>query len=45
MSHSAAVITVSDKGYAGQRTDTSGFPFLWEAMARDEIRRDPSVLE
>ena len=24
MSHSAAVITVSDKGYAGQRTDTSG---------------------
>lgn len=29
----------------GQRTDASGFPFLWEAMARDEIRRDPSVLE
>ena len=29
----------------GKRTDTNGFPFLWEAMAREEIRRDPSVLE
>lgn len=29
----------------GQRTDTHGFPFLWEAMAREEIRRDPTVLE
>ena len=29
----------------GQRTDSKGFPFLWEAMAREEIRRDPSVLE
>jgi len=29
----------------GRRTDENGFPFLWEAMARDEIRRDPSVLE
>ena len=29
----------------GQRTDSNGFPFLWEAMARDEIRRDPRVLE
>jgi ribulose-5-phosphate 4-epimerase/fuculose-1-phosphate aldolase len=29
----------------GQRTDAKGFPFLWEAMAREEIRRDPSVLE
>lgn len=29
----------------GQRPDANGFPFLWEAMARDEIRRDPSVLE
>lgn len=29
----------------GGRTDTHGFPFLWEAMAREEIRRDPSVLE
>lgn len=26
-------------------TDANGFPFLWEAMARREIRRDPSVLE
>ena len=29
----------------GGRTDLHGFPFLWEAMCRDEIRRDPSVLE
>ncbi|HIZ50800.1 MAG TPA: class II aldolase/adducin family protein [Candidatus Pseudomonas excrementavium] len=29
----------------GRRTDSNGFPFLWEAMAREEIRRDPSVLE
>jgi len=29
----------------GKRTDANGFPFLWEAMAREEIRRDPSVLE
>lgn len=29
----------------GQRTDGHGFPFLWEAMARAEIRRDPSVLD
>jgi len=29
----------------GQMTDGNGFPFLWEAMARREIRRDPSVLE
>ena len=28
----------------GQRTDANGFPFLWEAMAREEIRQDPSVL-
>lgn len=26
-------------------TDENGFPFLWEAMARREIRRDPGVLE
>ena len=26
-------------------TDPNGFPFLWEAMARREIRRDPSVLD
>ncbi|MAT93802.1 MAG: aldolase [Halioglobus sp.] len=25
--------------------DANGFPFLWEAMARREIRRDPAVLE
>jgi ribulose-5-phosphate 4-epimerase/fuculose-1-phosphate aldolase len=29
----------------GQMTDGNGFPFLWEAMARREIRRDPRVLE
>jgi ribulose-5-phosphate 4-epimerase/fuculose-1-phosphate aldolase len=29
----------------GQRPDANGFPFLWEAMAREEIRRDPTVLE
>ena len=29
----------------GQRTDSYGFPFLWEAMAREEIRRDPGVLD
>lgn len=26
-------------------TDTNGFPFLWEAMARREIKADPSVLD
>jgi len=25
--------------------DTNGFPFLWEAMARRELRQDPSILE
>ena len=30
--------------HTGQRTDANGFPFLWEAMAREEIRLDPSVL-
>jgi ribulose-5-phosphate 4-epimerase/fuculose-1-phosphate aldolase len=25
--------------------DAHGFPFLWEAMARREIRRDPTVLD
>lgn len=29
----------------GQLADDNGFPFLWEAMARREIRRDPRVLE
>lgn len=29
----------------GGRTDQHGFPFLWEAMCREEIRRDPSVLD
>ena len=27
-----------------QMSDDLGFPFLWEAMARREIRHDPSVL-
>ena len=26
-------------------TDDNGFPFLWEAMARRELRADPSVLD
>jgi ribulose-5-phosphate 4-epimerase/fuculose-1-phosphate aldolase len=25
--------------------DANGFPFLWEAMARRELRRDPGVLD
>ena len=29
----------------GRMTDGNGFPFLWEAMARRELRRDPGVLE
>jgi ribulose-5-phosphate 4-epimerase/fuculose-1-phosphate aldolase len=29
----------------GKMADGNGFPFLWEAMARREIRRDPRVLE
>ncbi|MEZ5567180.1 MAG: class II aldolase/adducin family protein [Halioglobus sp.] len=29
----------------GQMTDGNGFPFLWEAMARRELRLDPDVLE
>ena len=29
----------------GARTDLNGFPFLWEAMCREEIRRDPCVLD
>lgn len=28
-----------------QMSDPLGFPFLWEAMARREIRRDPAVLD
>lgn len=26
-------------------TDTYGFPFCWEAMARRELRRDPNVID
>lgn len=29
----------------GAMIDGNGFPFLWEAMARRELRRDPTVLE
>lgn len=29
----------------GAMIDGNGFPFLWEAMARRELRRDPSVIE
>ena len=29
----------------GAMIDGNGFPFLWEAMVRREIRRDPAVLE
>lgn len=25
--------------------DPNGFPFLWEAMARRELRRDPTILD
>jgi hypothetical protein len=25
--------------------DANGFPFLWEAMARRELRRSPDVLD
>lgn len=28
----------------GAMIDGNGFPFLWEAMARRELRRDPSIL-
>ena len=27
------------------RPDAHGFPFLWEAMARRELREDPGILE
>jgi ribulose-5-phosphate 4-epimerase/fuculose-1-phosphate aldolase len=26
-------------------TDPNGFPFLWEAMARRELRKDPTILD
>jgi ribulose-5-phosphate 4-epimerase/fuculose-1-phosphate aldolase len=29
----------------GAMIDGNGFPFLWEAMVRRELRRDPTVLE
>ena len=29
----------------GNMIDTNGFPFLWEAMARRELRADPAVLQ
>jgi ribulose-5-phosphate 4-epimerase/fuculose-1-phosphate aldolase len=32
-------------GAVGGRVDNEGYPFLWEAMARREIRLDPAVLE
>jgi hypothetical protein len=25
--------------------DANGFPFLWEAMARRELRADPGILD
>ena len=25
--------------------DANGFPFLWEAMARRELREDPGILD
>lgn len=38
---------VMDDGIAAATAmpDENGFPFLWEAMARREIRRDPGVLD
>jgi ribulose-5-phosphate 4-epimerase/fuculose-1-phosphate aldolase len=29
----------------GEMIDGNGFPFLWEAMVRRELRRDPAILE
>jgi ribulose-5-phosphate 4-epimerase/fuculose-1-phosphate aldolase len=31
--------------HVGAMIDGNGFPFLWEAMARRELRRDPTVLD
>lgn len=38
-------ITNSDSLRIAQMSDSLGMPFLWEAMARREIRLDPAVLE
>lgn len=37
-------ITEPDSLSVAQMSDDLGFPFLWEAMARKEIRLDPTVL-
>jgi len=39
-------VPLSEEQIAGAAMpDANGFPFLWEAMARRELRRDPSVIE
>lgn len=38
-------IAIPDSLRVAQMSDTLGFPFLWEAMARQEIRFDPGVLD
>lgn len=40
-----AAVTPIEQFESVARADDNGFPFLWEAMARREIRRDPSVLK
>ena len=39
-------VPMTDEQVAGcALPDANGFPFLWEAMARRELREDPSVLD
>ncbi|MFN3425448.1 MAG: class II aldolase/adducin family protein [Novosphingobium meiothermophilum] len=38
-------ITNPESLRVAQMSDPLGMPFLWEAMARREIRRDPAILE
>lgn len=44
LGHGTALASTVADGF-GAMVDGNGFPFLWEAMARREIRRDPSVLD
>jgi ribulose-5-phosphate 4-epimerase/fuculose-1-phosphate aldolase len=38
------VMPANQASQLGARVDKEGFPYLWEAMARREIRLDPGVL-
>lgn len=39
-------VALTDEQVAGiARPDANGFPFLWEAMARRELRADPGILD